>query len=274
MPFFQDQSDWQERLQKDHSHTAVTTTEQHFGKYRKKKRSSFSCDTNISYVNVCLDTAICLLAESLKQKLTERCLGAVLSCNPHRRLFYVTLNDCLQYTNSLWKKLQLLETVIYFNLITERAREKEYTDFDQARFPSWFCRCDFVLLCWFTLFSRAYWSLGKSPEACPPEEATISVWMRGYRTVMWKCWRGWLMESPGYPVISLWLSSPQIYRLLISASPTVMESKASSFKLLAIYAISFHYKKNAHTQPGGWNLSNFFPLWFSKTVVQHLRQEW
>lgn len=73
-------------------------------------------------------------------------------------------------------------------------------------------------LCQFPLFSKPYWSSGKSPGACPPEEATISSRMRGYRTVVWKYQRAWMMESPGNAVIFPWISSPHIYRPLISAS--------------------------------------------------------
>lgn len=70
---------------------------------------------------------------------------------------------------------------------------------------------------------------------------------------MWKMLESLTDGKPWvrWAVISLWLSSPQIYRLLISASPTLMESQARSFELSAIYAFSFHNKENAHTQPVG-----------------------
>ncbi len=109
---------------------------------------------------------------------------------------------------------------------------------------------DYVFPRWFLLFSRPHWSLGKSPGACPPEEATISVWMRGYRTVVWKRRRVWLMESPRFAVISLWFSSHQIYRLLISASPTLMDPQARSFELSAIYTFSFHDRNCTYTTRG------------------------
>lgn len=58
------------------------------------------------------------------------------------------------------------------------------------------------------------------------------------------------MESLVYAVVSLWISSPQIYRLLISASPTMMETQVQSSELSAIYALSFHYKNYTYTTTG------------------------
>lgn len=184
------------------------------------------------------------LPSAFQQKVSKRnwqrdvCLGAVLSCNLHRRLFYVTLNDCVHYTNSLGKKENTFYSLNFSKRLSTsiwwQKKWERYTDCDQTKFSFWICSCDYVFLCLFPFFSRPYRSLGKSPGACPPEEATISVWMRGYRTVVWKCQRAWLMESPGYAVISPWLSSPQIYRLLITASPTLMETQACSFELSAI----------------------------------------
>lgn len=112
-------------------------------------------------------------------------------------------------------------------------------------------------LSWLTHFSRLQWSLGKSPGVCP--------WKRqhslyGWEVIGQKCQRGWVMEFRDYTVISLRLSSPQIYRRLISASPTLMEIQAFSFQISAICALSFPCTYCTYT--AGWNLSHFGYLYF------------
>lgn len=148
--------------------------------------------------------------------------------------------------------------------LTTSIRQQEECKDTQTliKLDSWVCSYDYVLPCLFPLLSRPYWSIGKSPGACPPEEATISVWMRGYRTVVWKSRRAWLMESSGYAVISLWLSSPQIYSLLISASPTLMESQARSFELSDIFMCSLSISNNRTYTTRGWNSSHTNYLFF------------
>lgn len=59
------------------------------------------------------------------------------------------------------------------------------------------------------------------------------------------------MESPGFAVIALWFSSHQIYRLLISASPTLMDTQARSFEHEQPFILSLSITKIAHTQQGG-----------------------
>lgn len=153
-------------------------------------------------------------------------------------------NKCLHFSNSLQNRPRIFKGIIQ--------QEGKNTK-DWVAVIICFCVCS---------LSVPYWSVGKSLGVCPRVEATISVWLRGYGTVVWKSRRAYVMESPVYTVFSLWLSPPQIYVLLISASPTLTESQAGrSFELPAILMFVLSIADN-HT-----NTNTIFSLRFSKLVV-------
>lgn len=143
------------RLQSYHSHTKlrkphIRLTAWHPGHteiedFGKHKQLIYSALIHILATSVFALT----LPSAFQHKVSNRnwqssvCLGAVLSCNTHRRLFYVTLNDWVRYTNSQWEKRNTLYSCnflrLLFTSIWQQKEWKRYTDFDKTRFSSWVC---------------------------------------------------------------------------------------------------------------------------------------
>lgn len=203
----------------------------------------------------------------LAEKLTELCRFGTQAVILYDTEWLCALQKLLMEKVAHNLQLQLFEVVMHPNLITESGT-KTLIKLD---YLLWVWNYDYVPLCWF-LFLLVFREITTNVS---PQEATISVWMRGYRTVVRKSQWTWLMESQGYAVISLWLISSDLQVTDLNITHTDGES---SLFFWAFSNLCSLITNTAHTQPGGWNLShinyfNFFLHTLSK-VVHHLRQEW
>lgn len=129
--------------------------------------------------------------------------------------------------------------------MTERESERE-RDFDQTWFCFWVCSYDYMLYvhvqCWFLLFTSLFLSLqtllvfGKITTSLSPRRVN-------HQCMDERLWDSHV-EVPDsmsdwkslIRITSLKLSS-QIYRLLISASSTLMETQARSFEFFSNHCI-------------------------------------
>lgn len=157
-----------------------------------------------------------------------------------------------------WRK-----SFTFLRLLSTSIRECKDTQ-TLIKLDSWVCSYDNVLPCLFPLFSRPYWSIGKSPGACPPEEATISVWMRGYRTVVWKAgepdwWKALDMQSSlsGFHLL-------RFIRYWSQHHPHWWRVKPVLLSFETFLCALFPLQNNRTYTTRGWNSSHANYLFFSQ----------